>query len=872
MPSNLRTYVQWKDSSVFAGEDIECVITFKNVARTPQQKERDAAQAKQRSRFDPLQPILERQRNPTSSTAFTKPSIARLPSVASVSTAANRPGHRQTLSLGVEPSTPPTDHALASRRPKAHGRSLSILSIGAEGGAPAGARNKMTSPGSQRGRHGRSASLQILSRGSSYGSPSIAAVSNPNSPYFEQGANGSSSFPRADRRKSGPRTAPTTPALPQERPRFGLMSPGFTFPIQDPVREESKTGSADFTPPIGQNDTIRSKKQSQILSPVSPGDTTGLGITSLSPMAQVLPDSSVNGTSRASSEIYTMSNVSEETIDSELPPQSSTNLMLRPSLSRQASQRRPRKADLSENLMMGYIQTMGQFSVDGSLVNQAPFEEVKRKGVVSSQAGGGVVGVETSKRQSGLLGAFGWGNIGESLTGLLGMDEMSSMREMKNVASMKNVPLLSTPQSILFVDLRLGPGESRSYTYRFKIPKGLPPTHKGRAIKVTYNLRIAVQRPGSAESKNIKNVEIPFRVLGSVNRDGEVLGHDLMSPYILLQDTARTTTLPTFKDPAQYFSVEQQNNYSLSAGSMDDFLRYTERLMEQQPTGAPLISPTAMTHNRRFSQDVPQPQTMKERIDLAIFRSNQTLSSEDVPAHSTNRFTIARAGHHVGVLTILRPSYRLGETVHVKIDFTPPLPQQQQYTYLVTVSLETIEKIDPTLALRSPASVVRATRKVHAAAAQTVLFARQAAVALEIPAAATPSFETSGVQLAWRLRVEFTTSLLQEGGTAGEEEQEEGFDEDEEEEHGGDEKQQLTAGGRSAAGQLGEYPLQSALLEPLSADDRGLILVARERLAAESWEVSVPVKVFGVHGGAVGDSGLGGLAGGGGGVSEVLEI
>lgn len=288
------------------------------------------------------------------------------------------------------------------------------------------------------------------------------------------------------------------------------MSPHFKFPASD-----SQPG---LTSPKSAGGPVQSRRASQILSPVSPGQPVGLAISSLTPTALGISNDGINGTSRTSSEMYAASNVSDDTISSELPANS---LLQRPPLSRQSSQRRapgPRKPDPPEHLMMGYVQTMGSFSVDGSLINQLPFEEVKRKGVISSQAGGGVVGVEQAKRQSGLLGGFGWSTIGESLTGLLGMDEMSSMREMKNVASMKAIPLLSTPQSLLFVDLKLAAGESKSYTYKFKVPKGLPPTHKGRAIKVTYHLRIAVQRNGSLDGKNIKHVEVPFRVLGSVDR------------------------------------------------------------------------------------------------------------------------------------------------------------------------------------------------------------------------------------------------------------------------------------------------------------------------------------------------------------------
>lgn len=61
--------------------------------------------------------------------------------------------------------------------------------------------------------------------------------------------------------------------------------------------------------------------------------------------------------------------------------------------------------------MMGYAQIHGSFVLDASLINQAPFDEVKRKGAVGGQ-GGGVIGVESHKRDSGLLRSFGWGNIG----------------------------------------------------------------------------------------------------------------------------------------------------------------------------------------------------------------------------------------------------------------------------------------------------------------------------------------------------------------------------------------------------------------------------------------------------------------------------
>ena len=244
---------------------------------------------------------------------------------------------------------------------------------------------------------------------------------------------------------------------------------------------------------------------------------TNSNLETLSPVARILSGSSMDGTPRSSGEFYSMSNNSNETLASEYTANPSTRLLQRPMHQRQTSQLAPpNRQSRPESLMMGYAQIMGSFTLDGSLINQAPFEEVKRKGVVGGQGGGGVVGVERTKRESGLFGALGWGNIGESLGGLLGASEPSSIREMRGIASSKTVPLITTPQSILFVDLKLAPGESRSYTYSFTIPRGLPPTHKGRSMKVAYNLTIGTQRAGSTKDQQVRHVDVPFRVFGSV--------------------------------------------------------------------------------------------------------------------------------------------------------------------------------------------------------------------------------------------------------------------------------------------------------------------------------------------------------------------
>ncbi|KAK3074394.1 Golgi membrane exchange factor (Ric1p-Rgp1p) subunit [Teratosphaeriaceae sp. CCFEE 6253] len=851
-PSNIRAYVQWREASVYAGEEIECIITFKNIATASADDDEDHVQT-------PLANGHGHSRAPSyaastapswrTSIVQSRPLPSRALSGAAVVRGPPARGHKPALSLNVvsAPAGPGLRSApLPTRTPhsavqpaKGHGRSLSIMSLGSD--SPSEAKGpKSPIPGrpglkSSKG-HGRSASLQFTPRpaplrtNTGFG----AGSARQPSPLYESStppalAEADPAPIQPGRRRPGIASADSTPSLGRQAsarrsPKVNGSDNEFKFPAHPAARRSPSPPKSNGSPPSVYSGPQRST------SPRPPEGWSG-ALSNLNPISRVLSDSStVGGTPRSSSDFYTMSNHSDETITSEVPLQLRQNGRLLPKQahSRQPSQSRqttrPRPAG-PEMLMMGYVQTMGSFTLDGSLVNAAPFEEVKRKG---AQTGGGVVGVERSKRASGMFGAFSWGNIGESLGGLLGGDEMSSMAQMKAIAGSRSIPLLSTPQSLLFVDLRLAPGESRSYNYRFALPRGLPPSHRGRALKVEYHLSIGVQRPGG---QAVKQVEVPLRVLGSYTARGETLGHDLMSPYILLQDTARTTSVtpaPSSLNPAARFSAkEAQKMVKAPKQALEDFLRYAERLLEpSDDVHDALLSPTSPGPSPSISQKqsmVEQlPTSMKGAIDLAVLRSNFATSSgkqKSAEAQSLNRFNIARSGQPVGVLTLLRPAYRLGEAVMGLIDCTAPtqiaeMPAQAP-TYAVLLELESAERVDPSLALRSSTSITRVTRKVHASVRENTLFARQVSFTLTIPHTATPTFETTGVSLHWRLRVEFTTQRQQSAATASEEQ---------------------------SAGDGAE------LLEELGTDERGTALIAKERLMADTFEIAVPLKVYGVAG------------------------
>jgi hypothetical protein len=519
--SNIRVSVQWERSTVFAGEDVECTITFKNVApvhnsRSPSPNTQTRRLIQGRDwKLDNQKQTLPTGQNSSYPNTGGRPRGNGHRSALSLSATTSRSQHGNSNSL---PAKVPSKVEGVDHR---HKRSVSIISIGRDGASGDALRmgyHRGISNQTVLRQHGRSASL--------HGAP-LRGQTLPSASF-----NGADTNVRVS-------TAPigSGPFLPTQSPLTRTRSnsrspaePNHYFHSRNNSLYSPSAVDRSFQVPESRTPSFRFPQAS---SPSDP-NTSALGIIipankpqvsngdiHTRPAPRVLSPMSMAGTPRSSMDLYTMSNNSSETLASEYVSPAPGRQPGRNGLhSRQPSHLAPiiSQSRPPETLMMGYVQLTGSFILDGSLVSSAPFETVKRKGVIGGQGGGGVVGLESPKQEKGLFGALGWGAIGESLGGLLGTSEPSSIREMKGIANTSSVPLISTPQSILFVNLKLAPGESKSFRYCHSLPRGLPPTHKGRAMKINYNLVIGTQRAQSAAQQHIvKHVDIPFRVLSGVN-------------------------------------------------------------------------------------------------------------------------------------------------------------------------------------------------------------------------------------------------------------------------------------------------------------------------------------------------------------------
>lgn len=276
-----------------------------------------------------------------------------------------------------------------------------------------------------------------------------------------------------------------------------------------------------------------------------------------------------------------------------------------------------------------------------------------------------------------------------------------------------------------------------------------------------------------------------------------------MSPHTILQNAASVSSVAN----AQKAGVIPGDRSPLKTSnpSPTELLSYVEKILDMPrlETGLGLLSPTEIDL-RSHTPMSEEPSSMREAIDIAIIRSNVVTSSN----RSANRFEITRNGERVAVVRLARPAYRLGEAVPIAVDFQ----ESGISCYSIHATLETSETIDPAIALRSKASVQRVTRRIHASQFESTISARKVFFSPIIPTASTPEFITSGVNLEWKLRFEFVTARL---GDAEEMEEE-------------------TCG----------------LMEEIARDERGSVQAAVQGLPCETFDVTVPLRVYGATAGS----------------------
>ncbi|KAJ3373476.1 hypothetical protein HDU91_006877 [Kappamyces sp. JEL0680] len=143
-----------------------------------------------------------------------------------------------------------------------------------------------------------------------------------------------------------------------------------------------------------------------------------------------------------------------------------------------------------------FAQITGQFTIDSHYLKKEAFDGLRER-----------VLYKTPGQASGTGSIYGGGSLARGDPLAAGPNQQSQT----NTA----LPLYNTPPTILFCDLELGVGESKSFKYEILLPSILPPSHRGKVMRFTYKLLIGIQKDALTRVSQV--VSIPFRFFNRTN-------------------------------------------------------------------------------------------------------------------------------------------------------------------------------------------------------------------------------------------------------------------------------------------------------------------------------------------------------------------
>ncbi|ODV90083.1 hypothetical protein CANCADRAFT_43770 [Tortispora caseinolytica NRRL Y-17796] len=420
-------------------------------------------------------------------------------------------------------------------------------------------------------------------------------------------------------------------------------------------------------------------------------------------------------------------------------------------LFRNASLRRPKPETGSKSLLMGYVQLLGEFEPNASLINTAIFENAKHSKMVLGSTAGGVIGV--GKQPNNFhLGFFNF-NLKSSL---FGQTELSSLADTQDATRAgDSIPLFSTPQSVLFVDLNLMPGEQRSYSYSMTLPSALPPTCRGTAFKFAYKLIIGIQcHSGGVPIPS--TVTIPFRVYPKVTVKPQLGLHSLTHPIAILRDEAvvRPITGRGFEKIVEK-KIEMRRRLSSGAGlqeSREDFYEFMKDIIhtDSQSRRPSISSPLVSSSSFSDAEEMYSKFSSRDAIDYLVRQS---------AANKPQIFNVSWKHGFVAAVNLHRQFYRLGDRIFLNVD----MQNSTQNCVHISAALETNEVVNESIALKSAEEISRLTTVV--ACEQSSITYGQVFVGFSfvVPPGAVPSFKTEEVTYQWAVKITFVIQEDAEG-------------------------------------------------------------------------------------------------------------
>lgn len=346
-------------------------------------------------------------------------------------------------------------------------------------------------------------------------------------------------------------------------------------------------------------------------------------------------------------------------------------------------------------------QIVARFTINPNLVRLDKFDSVRGVGNITS---GGIVS-NTSNSASSRWSFSSLSSVVKSF---------SNPNPEATTTNANTFPIFFAVPTILDVQITLYPGEERTLQYKCKLPRDLPPTYAGAALRTSYHLKLSAQHT----DHSITTIECPIHVHAQSTSKYDFSTPPAFAPEIDKQAGQQQ------QDLRQY--SRRRGIQVPGAAFKADFQAFLESLDKEQQQDSPTIErPSALN-----IQD--------------LVESNKGL-----------QFDISRGpGEHVCTLTLLKRRNIAGKCITGVLNFTNAQLDCAQFT----VSLEETELLDPEYCVHETQDALLSRRKIISQEQVTSAFLIRSSFAVPVPSATVGSFRCKPITLQYQLQFEFSIS------------------------------------------------------------------------------------------------------------------
>ncbi|KAJ1498751.1 hypothetical protein HMI56_004802, partial [Coelomomyces lativittatus] len=283
------------------------------------------------------------------------------------------------------------------------------------------------------------------------------------------------------------------------------------------------------------------------------------------------------------------------------------------------------------------------------------------------------------------------------------------------VPSLENYeyPILINQPTLLFVDITLAPDQSREFIFHTLLPKSLPPTYRGKAVRFMYKVVVQVQPSGKFSKPWVSTA--PFRLFSTIDSEGSLIKFDVLQPIILSEsqgqvvDPALPRNPPTLKSPEEVLSLLQ---------------RLDEDINDEKE-----LTPSSKDWVVSFQNGM----TLRQ-IQTCLLQATSPV------------FDLSQSGASIAKLQLSRSVFRLGECIQGIVDFRASKKKMVH----VSVGLESLESTPEHASTKKTIVSLSQHAHMHSCVQSTMLWPFE----LAIPESASQSLETSIVSLKYQLSIE----------------------------------------------------------------------------------------------------------------------